>query len=231
MPVVQGPRIILTMSNPPESPGRFAADRAPSAGWAMLFRPPGALMHWQSLVVMLGLLAAFSAPGFFVFEALGFTLWLLCLAGVWLVRAGLFVIANRRVGRSYRNWRQTWRQWVVCPFIASITLALMIFQVPVRVRFALSRSDLNRLAQQALPAGPVSLSAWSDENQPAQRAGAFDVVVVQVTSGGEVDFRVPGTEFFRSFGGFTYCPTGTPFDPEGSFEPLGGPWYIWLTSG
>jgi hypothetical protein len=185
-------------------------------------------MHSVALVAMGGMLEASSVPGV-TLTGIGFTLLCLLLIAVWFVRAGLFVVIHRRLGRSYRSLIKPWRRWAVGPVIAIVTIILLTFDVPLRARFAMSRNDLNRLAQQALAGGPKPLDAngW---NAPVQKAGAFNVTVVQVTAAGEVDFRVPGTEFLRSFSGFTYCPTGTPNDPEGSFEPLGGPWYAWHTS-
>lgn len=186
-------------------------------------------MHLATILAMAGILDAASAPGFFTFETLGFLLFCIILGTAWLVRFGIFIFTIRHHGRFHRSFKMEWRPWVAEPLIAAITLSLVFFEVPLRLRFAISRNDLNRLSQQALISGPSPLTPnWSFFR--VQKAGAFNVMVVQVTSDGEVDFRVPGTEFFRSYSGFSYRPTGNPSDPEGSFEPLGGPWYVWHTS-
>jgi hypothetical protein len=187
-------------------------------------------MHLAVVVTMAGLLDAFSVPGFFTFEALDLTLVCLLLCVIWLFRLTAFFVIHRRrqLGRSFKT---SWRQWAMGPVIAMVTVFLIALQVPMRLRFAISRDALSRLAQQAVAGGPTPLVGdWGIMKVPVQRAGAIDVAVMQVTPAGEVDFRVPGTEFFRSYSGFAYCPAGNPFDPEGSFEPLGGPWYVWQTS-
>jgi hypothetical protein len=181
-----------------------------------LTEPPGWLMHLAVAIGMAGMLEAFSAPGFYTESALIFILLWLLLIAIWSIRILTALIARRPI----RRWG-----WAIAPIIGLITAGLIAFDIPVQIRFAVSRNDLTRLAQQALAAGPKPFSqVWGS---PTQRAGAFDVVVAQVTSDGEVDFVVPGTYFFRSCSGFTYFPNATPFDPEGSFESLGGPWYIW----
>jgi hypothetical protein len=186
-------------------------------------------MHLAAIIAMAGILDACSAPGFFTFEALCFALLWFFLCSVWLLRLVLFIVLNRRRGRLRQSLRLGWRRWAAGPVIALVTVSLIALQVPMRLRFAVSRAALNQLAQQAVAAGTKPLRGdWGI--MQVQGAGAFDVAVMQVTSAGEVDFRVPGTEFFRSYGGFAYSPGGNPSDPEGSFEPLGGPWYVWHTS-
>jgi len=217
------PIIFNSRSSPPAAPIALEDDGG------MFSHPPALPMHLAAIVAMAGMLDAFSAPGFFTFEALCFVLLCFCLCSVWLLQLALFVLLNRRRGRLRRSLQLGWRQWAAGPVIAMVTVSLIALQVPMRLRFAVSRAALNQLAQQAVANGPKPLHGdWGI--MQVQRAEAFDVAVMQVTSAGEVDFRVPGTEFFRSYSGFAYCPVGNTFDPEGSFEPLGGPWYVWHTS-
>jgi hypothetical protein len=183
-------------------------------------------MHLAALAAMIGLLDAFSAPNFYFPEATYFLFLLVLLLFLWLLRVVLFEIANRQFDRS-GYWGDTWRPWAVGPASVILTLTLIGLQIPLHVRFAMSRGALTHLAQQA-PPNPTAMAKQNWSNEPIVRAGAFKVAVEQVWANGEVDFRVPGTEFFRSYGGFAYCPAGPPLDdPDSFFEPLGGPWYIW----
>jgi hypothetical protein len=180
-------------------------------------------MQAATLVTAIGLLDAASAPGCFIFEFLGFALLSIVLAGVWLVRLLLALRRNQRA-----QWRRIWSRWATGPAILAAVFMLMERQIPVRIRFGLSRNQLNRLSKSSLAAGPMMAPYIG--GVPIQKAGAFNVAVVQVTSEGAVYFMVPGTEFSRSCSGFVYSPHATPWDPEGSVEPLDGPWYIWHTS-
>jgi hypothetical protein len=186
---------------------------------SLLTRPPRWLMHLATLGIFIWTLDAFSAPGFYTLAALvAILLWFLLIAA-WLLRLIMALLTKK----SLRRW-----QWAVVPIAALLTLAMLWSEAPMRLRFAISKPDLARLAQQAIAAGPKPLSPW--ETTTIQRAGAYDVIVAQVSRNGEVDIAVSGTFFMRSCSGFTYDPAGSPFDPEGSFEPLGGSWYVWHTS-
>jgi hypothetical protein len=190
---------------------------------AIWSRPPGWPLHLAIVLAAIGLLDACSAPGFFIFEFAGSLLVWLVLGVIWLARFLFFLIK-----RPSRLWTTSWRRWAVGPVLAAIVFALLLFEVPMSVRFALSRNALTRLSQNALAAGPTGNAArWK---APVQTAGLFNVAVAEVTPQGQVFLRVAGTEFMRSFGGYAYSPHGTPSDPEGSFEPLGDSWYVWHTS-
>jgi len=214
------------MSAIPGSSAFSPAHRDPGLIHRLAVRPPGWPMHAVAAIAMLGLIDAVSVPGAFVLNFLAFALLWFALLLIWLTRVGFFLYFNARHDPATTTRRGAWN-WYVGPVLAAITLALVMQEVPVRLRFAMSRSALAQLAEQAAKAGPKDLDWFKS---PVRRAGAFKVEIVQVTSTGEVDFRVAGTEFFRSFGGFTYSPAGAPYDPEGSHEPLGGDWYVWHTS-
>lgn len=197
---------------------------APSPPPARFTRAPGWLMQAAMLVTAIGLLDAASAPGCFIFEFLGFALLGIVLAGVWLVRLLLALRRNQRT----RWWRRTWWRWAAGPAILVAVLVLLETQIPVRIRFELSRNQLNGVAQAALASKPAQPIVWW--STPIQHAGAFNVALFDVTPDGAVFYRVPGTEFMRSCSGFIYSPHAAPWDPQGSVESLGGPWYIWHTS-
>jgi hypothetical protein len=194
---------------------------------SMLRSAPGWPMDLAAVIATIGLIAGCSAPGGYFPYNLLFTLLWLVLGGVWLARVLVWVLLNRTSPPISPMKVHNWRRWAVVPFLAILTLLAPVFSFPVRVRFAISRNQLNRLAQQAAASGPRALNRFT---APTQRAGAYWVSVDAVKPDGEVDFWVTGTEFFRSFGGFVYSPSGEPSDPEGSFEPLGGNWYEWHTS-
>jgi hypothetical protein len=181
---------------------------------------PSRLLHLATLVAVIGILDAFSAPGFYTLEGFIFLPFWLLLMVIWCLQLTVSIMAGRP---HYR------RRWAVAPIACLVCLALIVFEVPMRIRFALSQRGLTELMQQVVAAGPTQGPvAWgSGKIQPA---GAYDVIVHQVTSSGEVDLIVSGTFLIRSCSGFVYCPSGPPFDPEGSLEPLGGAWYVWHTS-
>jgi hypothetical protein len=176
-------------------------------------------------VAMIGILHAFSAPGGYFPESFFFLSLTLLLCAIWPFRIGPPIPLARQEYRLRSAWTLPWRRWIAGPVMVCFTLSMLYFQVPLRLRFAMSRDALNRVAQSALADGIMPPTEFGEG--PIQRAGAFDVVVVEVTNAGEVDFRVPGTYFMRSFGGFAYDSAGKPDDPEGTFEPLGGKWYEW----
>jgi hypothetical protein len=191
--------------------------------------PAWLALNLTALAAMVGLLHASSAPGLFVLEAFACALLCFAIGVIWLTSFSIFAVRTSRQGRFLADFKKTFLRWAFAPAVGLITVVLICLDAPLRLRFAVSQCELNRLAQQSLTAGPMPLTAcWTPA--PVHRAGAYHVVVMQVTAAGEVDFRVPGTEFMRSYGGFTYCPNGLPDDPEGSFVPLGGPWYRWHTS-
>jgi hypothetical protein len=193
-------------------------------------QPPGWPVHLASVVTMVGFLDTFSAPGGFIMSGgVDFLLLSLLLCAIWIVRAVIFTIINRTRKRLGRSLKIGWRRWITVPLIVLLTFSLIAFDVPVRLRFRVSRNAMTLLAQQAAAKGPLPMAPnWA--GSPIHRAGAFNVTIMQVTPAGDVYFRVPGTEFFRSFGGFAYCPSGNPSDSEGSFQSLGGSWYSWNTS-
>ncbi len=184
-------------------------------------RPPGLPMHSATLGAMLWALVSFSAPGAYTEAALLAALLWLLLVATWLIRLIAVLFLARMKSMRHRGW-------LVLPAFGLITFGILCLGLPMRLRFFVSRPALTRLANQAIASGPKSLSSWGSGT--VQRAGAYDVIVSQVTPAGEVDFIVTGTFFMRSCSGFTYKATGSPDDPEGSFEPLGGPWYVWHTS-
>jgi hypothetical protein len=184
-------------------------------------RPPGWMMNSIALVAMAGMLDAYSAPGCLAIHAALFILLWVVLGAVWLLRISLFAGVCGRL--RLPSWKETWRRWAMGPIIALITLLLVFFDVPLRLRFAASRGGLDRVAHDALAAGPRPRPVGG-EDAPIQTVGLYDTTV-EVTSDGEVRIRVPGTAFPHTCGGFVYSPTHAPQDPEDSFEPLSGGWY------
>ncbi|HZL36337.1 MAG TPA: hypothetical protein VFC78_13545 [Tepidisphaeraceae bacterium] len=184
-------------------------------------------MNCVALAAMLGVLYASTAPGGYTLSLFACGLLWFLMAAVWLVRAAGLLICIRGFLRTPSTLRDHWPRWLIGPVASAITLALVSLDAPLHLGFAISRNDLSQLSRQALAAGPARDDYFS---APVRRAGIYQVSVAQVTSAGEVRFWVHGTEFFRSFSGFSYRPTGTPSDGGGSFRPLGGPWYEWHTS-
>lgn len=206
-----------TPSTEPD-PGDPVGDPAP----ARRLRPPGAVFHAFVAGVTLGLLAALSLPVAHVFMFMLYGLGLMAAALVWLVWLVVFV-AWRVKGRPTRRAR--W--WFVLPVGAVVTVSLLAFHVPLRARWAVSRSDFARTVAlvQRDPARAEELEG---------QIGWYSINSIQVVDGG-VLFRERTGGFFDD-SGFAYLPDGPDADGKnmGLESPeilhLSGPWYAWSAS-
>lgn len=182
-------------------------------------RTPGWLFHLTLVPAAVGLLWSHSSPGF------GFFSWLLAVvvlgiaAAVWTARMAMFMVAKRRGAAARRLWT-----FVVAPVGGLLVLALLVGDVPLRTRWALSRDAFADVV------GDVDQAAkWSPK-----RLGLYEVTNVRRDGSAVFFYEKTGALFDDA--GFAYLPLGTSSVREsGSFEnpqfdDLGGAWYAWTAS-
>jgi hypothetical protein len=200
-------------SAPPEDSGR---------GRSRWRQPPGRLFHAALVLPALGLLWSHSVPGFAFFLWFGSVGLLFVGAVVWGVRLLMYALAKRR---RHAEGRARW--FLLAPAAGVVALALIVADVPLKARWALSRSDFAAVVDEAFEEGDFA----STEDQ---RIGLYNVT--HLYRQGEAIIFYERTGMFSDDAGFAYLPNG-PF-PElenGGFERpefrhLGGPWYAWTAS-
>lgn len=187
----------------------------------MFSRPPRWLFHAVLSAAAIGLLLAFSVPGFglpiFVVssELLGVA------AVVWLVRLVVF-------SRSQRTW--SW-WFAVAPAGGLLAFTLILANVPFNARWALSRDALQAVVTE-LPPGPTGADSLLVD--VPSRLGAYRIRSASQVPGGVLFYEATGNG--SDDAGFAYLPDGpTPALENGSFERpvfehLGGGWYAWTAS-
>lgn len=115
------------------------------------------------------------------------------------------------------------RWFLVAPAMVLVALVLAIGQVPLKARWAVSRSSFQDAAHQALEGRPDGLATEQ------QRIGAYWVNDVQVSDG--IVFFVIGDGWWAE-NGFVYVSDEAP-DPQraraahGLDEPLGDGWFTY----
>ncbi|MEZ5381723.1 MAG: hypothetical protein R2754_07990 [Microthrixaceae bacterium] len=194
--------------------------------WHQLFQPPRWLFH--ATLVFVGALAFWSASypggtvlGVMVIPALGI------MVVVWMVRVAVYLWARRTTaGLASARWL------VAAPLVGLAVLCLLAVQAPLQVRFALSRSAFERVADRAQPNVAPNVTAelevggrlgWYSPGRSFQQG---DATIVYVNGANFIDD-----------GGFAHLPDG-PFPGLGTaggmehpvFTHLTGDWYIWTAS-
>jgi hypothetical protein len=132
----------------------------------------------------------------------------------WLVRL-LFLAAPQA-----RMFPGRWRlRWALPMLILVGAGALMVLEVPLRLRFEASRPALDRLAAEVMAGSPTT---------PAS-AGLYDIESLTRMPDG-VRFLVEDSGFIDRFG-FVYAADGDPTDPytEDIYRALGGGWFVWIS--
>ncbi|MCK6445598.1 MAG: hypothetical protein L6Q99_04335 [Planctomycetes bacterium] len=201
----------------------WSAGRSSTAGRTWFVRVYFAALGFVALVAVHSL----SVPGWdplllgFVAPAL------LVMLAIWFVVVLLGLVQARLDGR----WRDTWREqrvrWCVPPVLVVGLVVVAWFGVPLRVRFELSRSELDALAEHARHERALvdaELEAW----QPGEVhfVGTYPVTRIETFDGG-VRFLVARAGFVDAFG-FAYSERGVPPNLSGDeYERLAGEWYVW----
>jgi hypothetical protein len=175
----------------------------------------------RTLPVILGLVAALgsliavlgaSVPGGQLTAELLFTL-------IWFGAGLVWVVAVVVWRRRYRRWTPIW--WLV-PVAIAVGVALASTDLPLRLRFALSRSALEAVVSGGkVNGGPVD-------------AGLYHVGYFEKT---EFGYHLQVSSDFLTEWGFAYSPGGPPPGPDidvptygegqSSYRHFDGPWYLW----
>lgn len=147
----------------------------------------------------------------FTTSFIAIALWL-GIFGAWLSRL-LFLAAPQ--SRNYPRWRL---RWSLPMLILCAAVALMVVELPLRLRFEASRAPLDAL---------VAAMATGDVPTP-DSVGLFDIEQLERTPDG-IHFLVRDSGFIDRFG-FAYAADGDPYYPstEDTLRPLGGGWFIWI---
>lgn len=190
--------------------GRFAP-RAPWRAFHLAVVAGAALLLW-----------AYSYPGV-SFLSLVVAVGVLGLAVLaWLVWVAMFGIRRRR-----------WSWWFVpAPLIGVLVVALVVTDVPLRSRWAMSRGAFEAIVATMPPAGMVEQD-WARVPVPT-RIGAYHITAAVMVPEGVLFWEATGSALDDA--GFAYLPDGPkPTLRSGSFEApsfthLGGAWYSWTAS-
>jgi hypothetical protein len=176
--------------------------------------PPRWWFHSFLAVAALALLWSQSVPGDDFF-------WLIIGLGMWVVMGIVWLILCL-VGGGRPRW------WLfVAPAMAASVIALVLVDIPIKVRFELSRADFDT-AVAALPRDTRTGSG-------AGSVGSYDITHWSKVRGGVI-LHDSNSSGVTNDAGFAYLPEGpTPDLENGNFESpqftaLGGGWYAWTAS-
>jgi len=138
--------------------------------------------------------------------------------GPWMASAAVELVLVKWVGRAAR--RQTTLLLLLTPAILATTYVLLATGLPCRLMFRANRPAMDRWVQTYLA---------TRGTPPSQaRIGSYEACNIAAIPGG-VEFDVLGSGFFRSAGGFAYCPSGPPVPSayvDETFTAIGGAWYV-----
>ena len=157
-----------------------------------------------------------------------FTLWSLSVPGVdffsaavaalvWLAFGVLLLVRIGRLLAQPPVRRDLLALWTCALFVGLLVFSAGVSDVPLEVRFALSKEAMN----------DVALAVISGERDPGtiDRIGLWNVDDVERVAGG-MQFRVREAGFLSSTG-FAYRADGLPPSGEDSYRYYRAGWYIW----
>lgn len=196
-------------------PGSYHTPEGAPAWGLWIARPPGRLMLRVYILWALAVVGVTSSPGNWG-TSVDFQIWgvAIGLTALWLLHGFLSVVTHHVFYLPATSLPTILRRWAAWPTIALLVLGLVLGRVPLSVRFILSRTSLDRLAQQARTQPVAKLKdTW---------AGLFHVHDVSVV---DKDVRVWVNEYvdWRA-GGLTYSEAGLP---KRDADRLWGDWYCW----
>ena len=192
----------------------------------LLEQPPRLVFHGVIAASAVGVLYAFSVPGISFFLEL-LAGWTLILASVvWLLRAVFFWLARRR-HRAVGSLK-----WLlIAPVGGLLVVALLWWEVPLRLRWALSQASFEKVVAEAPSGG--SRGDW----RPIEADGRIGLYrVVSTHRVGEAIIFYEASGAFTDDAGFAYLPQGpfpelnTGWFESPNFRHLSGPWYAWVAS-
>ena len=178
-----------------------------------------------------GMFVALAAFAAWTFCVPGGYLWLCPIAFVAWVLAGLMWAALltaynfQRMRSPSSTARVRWTAWIVAPALASMTLTAIALDLPLQLRFDLSRGALERAAREVM-ARPDSANTDSDTLE-AERIGLFDVWCREQIPGG-ASLMIDGAGGFLEPGGFAYLPDGArpPEQHAQTYTSFADDWYV-----
>lgn len=181
-------------------------------------------LFWLTFVVI-----AFSdAAAYYLVVVLA--VWVIGLWGLsWLVRV-IIVLAGFRMSRSKEKAPQPAKRWKLValgiePTAVILSLALVVFAIPTKIRLKLSEPELITYVQD-IRAGRRSPQKSED---PALLIGLFRVRETELLEGGIV--RLITAEDFVDHAGFVYLPKQRPpVRGEDSYRRIYGSWWLWQRS-
>jgi hypothetical protein len=116
--------------------------------------------------------------------------------------------------------RWTFLRWAVTPSLLIGTVLLVVYDVPFRVTFRLSRPFMNSFVSRATPPTAAPVRTATDRWIGLYRTDAIEYFP------GYLRFRVSQSGFYTY--GFAYSPNGPP--PalgRDTYRPIDGKWYAW----
>jgi hypothetical protein len=185
-------------------------------------RAPWRVFHVVVLVASAVLLWAYSYPGVsLLLLAVAVGVWGLAVLA-WLVWVAMFGIGRRR-----------WSWWFVpAPLVGVLVVTLVVVDVPLRARWAMSRAAFEAVVATLPPAGQAG-QEWVSVAVPA-RIGGYRITSAVVAPDAVIFWEATGSGLDDA--GFAYLPDGPkPTLENGSFEApsfkhLDGVWYSWTAS-
>ena len=181
-----------------------------------LLTPVGRPTHIAAVMGMLLMLCGASAPGgYFYIVGLAMLIWL-GVGGSWTFRLIAGFAASISFGRPFSTWCRHWRQGVIAPSLALITLVLIASHAPLYVAFQISRPAMDRLARQTMASPAPPQRRW---------VGVFPIDKIEKTRNG-MRFQVLGAGGPFSTAGFIYSSGGRVDDYYG-YSHYSGNWYRW----
>jgi len=208
----------------PTNPTTFWHERVPGRVGRAWLKAPGWPLNTAAVLAGLAMLASDSVPGGYWWLFLLALLGWLVIGAVWFVGLVVGLLLARYYRRPFREQSARWRRWGLAPAVAAVAAALVALHVPLRTTFWLSRSAMDRLAQQVMnsaPGAPASPDRW---------VGLYYATRIERWRDG-MRFEIPDTGFSDSANGFVYSPNGRPEEYVSRPWPFDGPWYIWFRPG
>lgn len=193
-------------------------------GWLArhFLRPPGRLLEIATAIASLLMLYALTAPRICIIAILLFIPLLLGCALLWVMHLMIAAIVRLVRKDSLSGLAKQWRRYLVVPAIIALILLLGWLDIPDRLRFKLSQSAMDRLAQQVM--------ADPNTAYPDQWVGLYYAQ--------DIEALPNGVRFLISDGcgwdvlGFAYGRDGEPMvvgdEDDDYYEEYNGDWYLWM---
>ena len=157
-------------------------------------------------------------------------MWVIGLWGLsWIARVIIAIVGvlisrlKEKMSKPAKRWKSL--SWGIEPTALILSLALIIFAIPTKIRLKLSEPALTTYVQD-VQAGRRSPQKWGDSSR---WVGLFEVRETELPEGGVI--RVITTKDFVDHAGFVYSPKQKPpVLGEDSYRHLYGFWWHWQRS-